>query len=74
MAFRNGISPHHEEEVNHLFCLLNHTVKKQVAALQVKDREEYIKWLARATVAREELVDLFGWGNMEVNSLFETKE
>ncbi|KFM95249.1 hypothetical protein D0U04_29875 [Bacillus clarus] len=62
MAFRNGILPHHEEEANHLLYLLNYTVKKQVAALQVKDREEYMKWLARATVAREQLVDLFRKG------------
>ncbi|MGG0730988.1 hypothetical protein [Bacillus paramycoides] len=59
MTFRNGILPHHEKEANHLFYLLNHTVKKQVSALQVNDREEYMKWLTKGTVARKQLLDLF---------------
>lgn len=85
MTFRNRILPHHEQEANHLLYLLNYTVKKQVSSLQVKDREEYMKWLAKGTVARKQLLDLFKRKkeydsfiqlrkDMKANSPFETEE
>lgn len=40
-------------------CFLNNTVNQQVVALTVKDREEYIKRLAKATVACKQLCYLF---------------
>ncbi|KEK24731.1 hypothetical protein [Bacillus gaemokensis] len=59
MAFRNRILPHHEKEANSLIHLLNHTIKKQIVALHMKDREEYMKWLAEGTAARKQLLELF---------------
>ncbi|MED4653066.1 hypothetical protein COM11_25245 [Bacillus pseudomycoides] len=85
MAFRNRILPHHEQEANHLLHLLNYTVKKQVSSLQVKDREDYMKWLAKGTVVRKQLLDLFKRKkehdnfiqlrkDMKANSLFKTEK
>ncbi|EJP83812.2 hypothetical protein [Bacillus cereus] len=85
MGFRNRILPHHEQEANQLLHLLNYSVKKQVLSLQVKNREEYMKWLAKGIVARKQLLDLFKSKkeydsfikirkDMKTNSLFKKEE